>query len=76
MLGAQNSSRKDEFYKRGSHENLDVYYISQSIRNNCGRLILFKETLTDVESMYEDIGGYDMTYDDFKEVCCEAWSEN
>ena len=42
MLGAKNSSQMDEFFTRGRHEDLDVYYISQScfalprqsIRNN------------------------------------------
>ena len=30
MLGAKNSSQIDEFLTRGRHEDLDVYYISQS----------------------------------------------
>ena len=30
MLGARNSSQKDEFFTRARHEDLDVYYISQS----------------------------------------------
>ena len=68
MLGARNSSQIDEFFTRGRHEDLDVYYISQSyfglprqsIRNNSDRLILFKQTLRDVQSMYHDIGASDM----------------
>ena len=52
MLDARNSSHIDEFFTRGRHENLDVYYISrsyfvlprQSIRNISDRLILFKQT--------------------------------
>ena len=83
MLGARNCSQTDEFFTRGRHENLDVYYISQSffglprqsIRNNNDRIILFKQTLRDVESMYYDIGAYDMEYDEFKEMCRVAWSE-
>ena len=83
MLGARNSSQIDEFFTRGRHEDLDVYYISQSyfalprqsIRNNSDRLILFKQTLRDVQSMYYDIGAYDMKYDEFKEMCHKAWSE-
>ena len=84
MLGAKNSSQIDEFFTRGRHEDLDVYYISQSyfalprqsIRNNSDRLILFKQTLRDVQSMYHDIGAFDMIYDEFKEMCRVAWSEN
>ena len=83
MLGARNSSQIDEFFTRGRHEALDVYYISQSyfalprqsIRNNSDRLILFKQTLRDVQSMYYDIGAYDMKYDEFKEMCHRAWEE-
>ena len=83
MLGAKNSSRIDEFFTRGRHEDLDVYYISQSyfalprqsIRNNSDRLFLFKQTLRDVQSMYYDIGAYDMKYDEFKEMCHKTWDE-
>ena len=83
MLWAKNSSQIDEFFTRGRHEDLDVYYISQSyfalprqsIRNNSDRLILFKQTLRDVQSMYYDIGAYDMKYDEFKEMCHKAWDE-
>ena len=83
MLGAQNSSQIDEYFTRGRHEDLDVYYISQSyfalsrqsIRNNSDRLILFKQTLRDVQNMYYDIGAYDMKYDEFKEMCHKAWDE-
>ena len=83
MLGAKSSSQIDEFFTRGRHEDLDVYYISQSyfalprqsIRNNSDRLMLFKQTLRDVQSMYYDIGAYDMKYDEFKEMCHKAWCE-
>ena len=83
MLGAKNSSQIDDFFTRGRHEELDVYYISQSyfalprqsIRNNSDRLILFKQTLGDVKSMCYDIGAYDMKYDEFKEMCHRTWSE-
>ena len=30
MLSARNCSRIDEFFTRGRHKDLDVYYISQS----------------------------------------------
>ena len=83
MLGAKNSSQIDEFFTRGRHEDIDVYYISQSyfglprqsIRNNSDRLLLFKQTLRDVQSMFYDIGAYDMNYDEFKQRCHNAWDE-
>ena len=83
MLGARNSSQIDEFYRRGRDENLNVFYVSQShfglprqsIRHNSDRLILLKQTLRDVQSMYYDIAAYDMKHDEFKETCHKAWSE-
>ena len=83
MLGVRNCSQIDEYFTRGRHEDLDVYYISQSyfalprqsIRNNIDRLKLFKQTLRDVQSMYHDIGAFDMRYGEFKEKCRVAWSE-
>ena len=84
MLGTRNSSDIDDFFTRGRHENSGDHYISQcyfgsprqSIRNNSDRLILFKQTLRDVQSMYYDIGAYDKKYDEFKEMCSFAWREN
>ena len=83
MLGARNSSQKDEFYTRGRDEYSSVFYVNQSyfdlpgqsIRNNCDRIILFKQTLRDVQSMYYDIGAYDMIYSEFKEMCHKTWIE-
>ena len=71
------------FFTRGRQENLDGYYISQSyfglprqsLRNNSDRLILFKQTSREVQSMYYDIGAYDMKYDEFKEMCSFTWNE-
>ena len=83
MLGARNSSQIDEFFTRGRHKDVDVYYISrsyfalprQSVRNNSDRLKLFKQTLRNVQSMYYDIDASDMKYDEFKEMCHKAWDE-
>ena len=80
MLGARNSSQIDEFFTRGRNEDLDIYYIGQSyfalprqsIRNNSDRLILLKQTLRDVQSMYYDTGAYDMKFDEIKEMCHTA----
>ena len=83
VLGARNCSQIDEFFTRGRGENLGVYDLSQScfalprqsIRNNSDRLILFKQTLRDVQSIYHDIGAYVMKYDGFKQMCHKVWSE-
>ena len=73
----------DPFFTRGGHNDLDVYYLSQSyfdlpkrtIRNNGNIIILFQQTLKDVQHIYTDIAGFDMAYDEFKRLCREAWRE-
>ena len=53
ILGSSNSRFIDQFFIRGRHNNLDIYYLSQSyfdlpkrtIRNNSNKIILFNQTL-------------------------------
>ena len=57
ILGSSNSRFKDQFFIRGRHNNLDIYYPSQSYfdlakrtkRNNSNKNILFNQTLKDIE---------------------------
>ena len=73
ILGSSNSRLIDQFFIRGRHNNLDIYYLLQSyfdlskrtIRNNSKKIILFNQTLKDIEHMYRDVAGYDMNYDEF-----------
>ena len=52
ILGSSNSKFIDQFFIRGRHNNLDIYYLSQSyfdlpmrtIRNNSNKIILFNQT--------------------------------
>ena len=70
----------DPFCTRGRHKLCDVYYLSQSyfevpkrtIRNNSNIIILFQQALKDVEHIYRDIAGFDMSYDEFKSLCRES----
>ena len=71
------------FFTRGRHEDLDVYYISQSYfalpkqsnRNNSDRSVLFRQILGDVQSMYYDSGTDDIKYDEFRKNVsqCLEW---
>ena len=83
MLGARNSSQIGEFFTRRRHEDLTVFHISQiyfaltrhNIKNNSDGILLFKQRIRDVKSMYYDIGAHDMIYDEFKEMCHKGWDE-
>ena len=84
ILGSSNSKFIDQFFIRGRHNNLDIYYLSQSyfvlpkrtIRNNSNKIILFNQTLKDIEHIYRYVAGYDMNYEEFKELCRNLWEED
>ena len=73
----------DPFFTRGRHKSCDVYCLCQSyfdapkktVRNNSNIIILFQQTLKDVEHIHRDISGFDMSYEEFKSLCREAWNE-
>ena len=37
---------------------------------------MFNQTLKDIEHIYRDVAGYDMNYDEFKELCRKSWDED
>ena len=51
-----------------------MFFLSQSyfdlpkrtIRNNSNKIILFNQTSKDIENLYRDVAGYDMSYDEFE----------
>ena len=57
FLGSPNSRLVDQYFIRGRHNELDIYYLSQSyfdlpkgtLRSNSNKLILFNQTLKDIE---------------------------
>ena len=77
MLLSKQESNIDLFFTRGRHNNIDIYYISQSyfhlpkntIRNNSNIIILFKQTPRDIILLFHDIAGLDMTSKEWKELC-------
>ena len=82
--GMLDSNQKliEPFFSRGRHNDLDVYYLSQSyfkvdrtIRINSNIIILFQQTIEDVKHIYRDVAGFDMSYEEFKSLCREAWKE-
>ena len=84
ILGSSNSRFIDQFFIRERHNNLDIFYLSQSyfdlpkrtIRNNNNKIILFNQTLKDIEHIYRDVAGYDMNYDEFKDLCRKSWEDD
>ena len=83
MLGSKEAKDIDAFFTRGRHQNLDIYYISQSwyelpkntIRNNCSRIMLFPQTLKDITMIYNDISGLHMNFSEWQTFCRDAWKK-
>ena len=48
----------------------------RTIRNNSNKIILFNQTLKDMEHIYRDVAGFDMHYDELKELCRKSWEED
>ena len=81
MLGSKEGKDNYAFFIRGRHQNLDILYISQSwyellkntIRNNCGRLLLLPQTLKDITKINNSISGVHMWFSERRSFCREAW---
>ena len=60
ILGTSNSKFKDQFFTRGRHHTLDIYYLSQTsfdlpkttIRNNSNKIYLFSRSLNNIGNKY------------------------
>ena len=83
ILGTSNSKYIDHIFIGGRHNNLDIYYLSEfyfdlpkrTIRNNSSKIILFYQTINDIENINKDDGGYEMSYDEIKEFCRKCWED-
>ena len=84
LLGSSVSRFVDQYFIRGRHIDLDIYYFSQSyfdlpqrtIRNNIHKIFPFNQTIKDFEHMYQEVGDYGISFDEFKELCKKSWEED
>ena len=82
-MGSSNSRLLDQYFIRRRQNQFDIYYLSQAyfdlpkrnIRNNSNKTILFNQTIKDIEHIYTDVAGYDMSYDEFEELCRKLWKD-
>ena len=84
MTGPQ--SKAEDYYTRGRHNNVTVFYIAQSyfrlprqtIRENSNFLILFPQDEKNLRHIYADRcagDSNDLPYDLFKTFCNNVWNE-
>ena len=83
VSGSKNSRCIDQFLIGCRHNSLGIYYLSQSYfdlpkrtkRSISNKTILFNQILKDIENIYRDVGGYDMSYDEFEQLCRKSWED-
>ena len=80
-----NNDKIEAIFKRGRHNNLSVFIISQdyyelpkkTIRTNVNIYHIFKpKNFLDVRNIYQDKASMDMTLDEFKYLTSTCWKKN
>jgi len=79
MLEKQNKC--ESYYIRGRHSNVDCFYLCQNyfilprqtIRENSNFMLLFKQDMKNINHIYDDHVRNDMSRDEFRYLCKEAW---
>ena len=71
------------YYIRGRHSNVDCFYLSQNyfklpwqtIRENANFTCLSLQDLKNINHIYNDHVGDDMTKEEFRKFCQECWKK-
>ena len=71
------------YYIRGRNSNVDCFYLSQNyfklcrqiIRENTNFICLFPQDLKNINHIYNDHVGDDMTREEFGKFCRECWKK-
>ena len=73
----------ESYYVRGRHSNVDCFYLAQNyfrlpcqtIRENANFICLFPQDLKNLNHIFEDHMGSDMTKKEFGKLCKIAWKK-
>ena len=79
LLEKQNKT--ESYYVRGRHSNVDCFYLTQNyfklprqtIRENANLICLFPQDLKNLNHIYSDHVGDDMTKEEFRRFCKNCW---
>lgn len=71
-----------EYFSFARHNNLDSFFLIQSythagkqlIRDNCNMLIIFKQDDLNLDHVYKNHIGGDMSFAEFKEMAAHCWN--
>jgi GTPase SAR1 family protein len=73
-----------EYFSKGRHYGIDSFLLAQSynaipkhlLRDNANFIVLFKQNPLNLETIYRDHVGMDMSYERFKEICESCWKSD
>ena len=71
------------YYVRGRHSNVDCFYLAQNyfkqsrqtIRENANFICMFPQDLQNLNHIFDDHLGSDMTKEEFRQLCKTAWKK-
>lgn len=72
------------FFCFGRHQGIETIFLCQTYtavpkhlcRDNANFLVLFKQDELNLKHIYNDHVNTDMTFDKFKQLCCECWKKD
>ena len=81
QLGKQNKC--EDYYVCGRHSNVDCFYLAQNyfrlprqtIRENANFLCIYPQDLKNLNHIYHDHVGDDMSKDEFRKFCKTCWEK-
>ena len=81
LLDKQNTC--ESYYVRGGHSNIDCFYLAknyfklprQTIRESANFICLFLQDRKNLNHIFEDHVGSDMTKEEFRQLCKIAWEK-
>ena len=73
----------ESYYVRGRHSNVDCFYLAQNyfklprqtIRENANFICLFPQDLKNINHIFDDHVGSEMTKEEFRQLCKTAWEK-
>ena len=79
----KNKNTCESYYVRGTHSNVDFFHLAQNyfklprqtIRENANFICLFPQDLKNLNRIFDDHVGSDMTMEEFRQLCKTAWEK-
>lgn len=79
-----NHDKVREYFSMGRHNNIDSFYLCQTyskapkqlLRDNCNMLVIFRQDDLNLEHIYKNHVGGDMSFNIFKKISACCWNSD